>query len=516
MAEAYTSRTLREIVRIVASRFIGMTIILVIVIGGVTLASLYAPKWYRSEVQLLATPARNSGPLEASPVSTKEQVQLFVSTQRDILMSDYVLASALMKLDPEFESRNGSRWNEAGKKPWFTQEEVDRFISENGDLLRRFKSRVTVVTPGGPDATFTQTFKIRVDWPEIRQGEMADVSDTRAQAAENVYKLTKYIVKAYLTRFSILEQERAMRANEFIKNKALKTAQERLDKATKELAAYSEKLGSDLMTVSSILGLQGVDSGPSAQVTRLETQVDTNETRLIGLTQLKASIETELAKLDPTTIAVPDEVIAANLAIGEIQSRLITLQLQLNNLEPQYTGEYRKIANARDELTAGYATLQAELQKQLERTEATINILQAEQKKLKSSLQEFKSQMNRLGGEATHYQRLKQAFDTAMTLYEGEEGKWLESVRRESLAENPILVSVLDDPTWPDPADPRRPLIWLNVLVSIAGGLVLALAYAFMADHFDHTIKSVDDAERYVGTPVLASMPKLGRRIIRH
>jgi uncharacterized protein involved in exopolysaccharide biosynthesis len=372
------------------------------------------------------------------------------------------------------------------------------------------------VTPGGPDATFTQTFRIRVDWPEIRQGELADVDDSREQAAQNAYKLTKYIVKAYLTRFSILERERASRANEFIKNKALKTAQDRLDKATKELADYSEKLGSDLMTVSSILGLQGVDSGPSAQVTRLETQIDTNETRLTGLKQLKDSIETELAKPDPTTIAVPDEVIAANVAIGEIQSRLVTLQLSLNNLEPQYTGEYRKIADARDELTAGYATLQAELQKQLERTEATINILQAEQKKLQSSLIKFKSQMNRLGGEATHYQRLKRVFDTATTLYEQEERKWLESVRRESLAENPILVSVLDDPTRPDPADPRRPLVWLNVLISIAGGLVLALAYAFMADHFDHTIKSVDDAERYVGTPVLASMPKLGRRIIRH
>ena len=88
-------------------------------------------------------------------------------------------------------------------------------------------------------------------------------------------------------------------------------------------------------------------------------------------------------------------------------------------------------------------------------------------------------------------------------------------MRAEGLAKNPVLVSVFDGPTRPNPNNPRRPILWLNLLIACVGGLVLALVYAFMADHFDHTIKSVDDAERYLGIPVLTSVPKLGRGIIR-
>ncbi|MCK4602177.1 MAG: hypothetical protein KAU28_06905, partial [Phycisphaerae bacterium] len=83
------------------------------------------------------------------------------------------------------------------------------------------------------------------------------------------------------------------------------------------------------------------------------------------------------------------------------------------------------------------------------------------------------------------------------------------------LAAKPPLVSVISRPSRPAPSDPHRPILWLNVLIAVAGGLIVALIYAFTADHFDHTIKSIDDAERYLGMPVLASIPKLGRRIIR-
>jgi capsular polysaccharide biosynthesis protein len=90
------------------------------------------------------------------------------------------------------------------------------------------------------------------------------------------------------------------------------------------------------------------------------------------------------------------------------------------------------------------------------------------------------------------------------------------AVTAEKLAQNPVLVSTLDDATWPDPRLPRRPIVWLNLLVAALAGLVLALAYAFLADHFDHSIKSVDEAERYLGVPVLVSVPKISGRIISH
>ena len=174
MAETYTSRTLREIVRILASRSLGMLIILAIIIGGAWVGTAFSPRWFRSEVQLLAQPSRDTGPLETNPTSMREQVSLFVSTQREIIRSDFVLASALMKLE---EGGEVGEWNTAGEEPWYTAAQVEEYINENkhSEKLSLFKDRVRVVTPGGPDATFTQTFAIQVDWAEkAEEGEVVD------------------------------------------------------------------------------------------------------------------------------------------------------------------------------------------------------------------------------------------------------------------------------------------------------------------------------------------------------
>ncbi len=513
MAETYTSRTLRELLQIVASRFLGMVVIIIIIVGTVIAASLYAPKWYRSEVPLMATPSSLTSPLEGTTTSQREQVSLFVTTQREIIRSDYVLASALMKLESPEKAENKTKWNEAGEEPWFTDEQIEAYVSRNSRKLRRFKKRVSIVTPGGPDATFTQTFKIQVNHPEEPEKGM-DREATRQKGAEECFDLAKYIVHAYLTRYKMLEEERTKAASDFL-GTAVTTSEERLDGIIAKLADYSGELGADLVTVVSILGLQGIDSGPARVVTELETKISDLDGRLAERTALKQAIDNELAKKDRSMIAAPDEVIRSNVAINMLQQKVTMLKLDLNNLVPQYTDRYREVETRKKELEAAYQDLHDELIKQRQRVVATTALLTAEKKELKTRLNVFATRMDKLGPQSIQYGRLLKESDAATKNYEEEQERYLESVRAENLAKKPVLLSVLDIPSRPNPHEWRRPIIWLNVLVACIAGIVLSLVYAFMSDHFDHTIKSVDDAERYLGTPVISSVPKLGRRIIQ-
>jgi uncharacterized protein involved in exopolysaccharide biosynthesis len=518
MAETYTSRTLREILRIIASRFLGIVIIIAVVVGGVAVASIYAPRWYRSEVQLMATPSRMAGPLETTVTSMREQVSLFVATQREIVKSDYVLATALYLLDhPEIAPKESvKKDNGDAHKLDIKPEVIENYITEHSERLMQFEKRVSIVTPGGPDATFTQVFKIRVDWPEIRgpQGGIGSET-TRREAADDCYKLANYLVRAYKSRYQELEEQRAQAATSFIKKTALVEARKMRDKAGEELSKYSERLGPNLMTVTGIIGLQGVDSGSSSQVTGLETDISDIDSKLAKFQAMKTAMEIELVKKDYSKIAVPDEIISANIAISALQQKITALKLSLNYLRPQYTEEYRPVVNTRQELAEAYVDMRNELVKQKERTDSSIAILDSMKKELESRLKYFQDRMTLLGSESIKYEQLQKEFYSAMRNYDVEQKQLFDAIRVEGLARNPILLSILDDPSRPNAEDPRRPVMWLNILIACAAGIVLALAYAFLADHFDHTLKSIDDAERYLGTPVVSSVPRLGRRIIR-
>jgi uncharacterized protein involved in exopolysaccharide biosynthesis len=184
-------------------------------------------------------------------------------------------------------------------------------------------------------------------------------------------------------------------------------------------------------------------------------------------------------------------------------------------LLPEYTEEFQEVQTVRKQISEAQQDLIMELRKQSERTATSISMLEAQRGNLATALDKYQERMRRLGPQAVRYERFQKDLKAAIERYNDENKKYLDSVRAGNLAKDPMLVSIVDNPTHPNPNDPRRPILWLNILIACIGGLVLALVYAFLADHFDHTIKSVDDAERYLGAPVLASVPKLGRRIIR-
>jgi capsular polysaccharide biosynthesis protein len=509
MAETYTTRTLREIVRIVASRFIGMLIILVVIVGGVTFASLYSAKWYRSVVQLEASPSQSENPLESRPtgVSLASEQSLFVMTQAAIIRSNPVLATALMCLDEDMKLDS--------QKPElpFKMEEINAYISANPEEIRKLYKRVSVVTPGGPDATFTRTFKIRVDWPEKRSPATLG-GKSRQVAAQQCQQLANNVMVAYLARFTELEEKRATAAYNYLKGAPVDDAKARLDKANQAEAAYATELGADLPLVMSIIGKQGLDSGPAAQVQILEKGINLADAKLATLRALKEVINKELAKKNPADIAVPDEVIKDNSAMTVLQQSLTGIRLKLNELEPKYEDAYEPLRVCKAELAAGYQDLRVELVKQEQRISGTIAMLEAAKADAEAKLVVLRKLLGKLGGQATVYSQLQEEVLEARKNYNKENDRATEAGSAMGLAKGPRLISILSDATLPNPDEARRPIIWLNILISIIAGLVLAFIYAFISDHFDHTIKSVDDAERYLGTPVLASVPKMSGKII--
>ena len=515
MAERYTGRTLRELIRVVASRFIGMTIIIVVVVGAAAVATQFAPRTYRSQVRLMAMPSRVISPLESS-VGARDEVALFIVTQREIALSDHVLASAMMRL-------------ETGRKT-FTENQVAQWIAENAAKLQRMIASVDVVTPGGTGAAFTQTFAIRVDWSEAPRAAREPNTDSRALAAKRAQLLATYVTEAYKDRYQQLESQRTKAAADFLSSTSLAAAKAYLDKATQALEAYIKtELRADLPLVIQMysrgagaeMGIARLRTTSRQEINELKaTLADLQATRqVLGKEIVKGQTQVDKLKAgevaDFSKLVIPDVVLNANEPIKRLQGKITTLMLTLVELRTRYTEEYRTLQNARTELNENYVELVSELTRHEGRVAQEVERLEARKAALQAIADKDRADLDQLSSKVATYDRLRKDVETAQDLYNKERERVVAAVTANELSKTPILVSVLDKATQADPAAPYRPIIWLNILIAAMAAVTLAMIYAFLADHFDHTIKSVDDAERYLGVPVLASVPKLGRRIIR-
>jgi uncharacterized protein involved in exopolysaccharide biosynthesis len=587
MADTYTGRTLREVIRVVASRFLGMVIIFAAVVAAVWVATDYAPKEYRSEVPLLAEPEQ---PIELLPrpaaSSLREKIALFVDTQREIIMSDYVLASALLRLEgkeptgalpetspaetpigalgPRVEptvDQKGPEIKDEGFREW--DEAVEKYKTEHGDYLEKARKRIMVITPGGPDAAFTQIFKIRVDWPEERElAAQANLNSTK-MAADRARKIAMHVLDAYRQRYTELERRRAKEEARGYEGISLEVAQTDIDTALRKRREFIEglepEIKSNLLYMINVVGDSGLETGIASTIRETKAEVEkiaAEEKELTfymesTLTPQTAKVK-ELAPLEAEfdavegkiaennaagaeeelkgivdrirsfSLVVPDDASATSSSLRGIQDRATLLRLKLDELTTNYKYMHEAVRNAARELLNVWKTLGRDMEDQATKIREKIGKLRTGRKSKEDWL--FGDGVARKGKEevlaklvtaSLEYDHLNSRVKAAAETYNKALEKRIEAETRRRLAQSPILASIMDSPSRPDPNDPRRPILWLNVLIAGIAGLVLSLIYAFMADHFDHTIKGIDDAERYLGTPVLASIPKLGFRIVR-
>ncbi|MHC4796357.1 MAG: hypothetical protein ACYTF1_06900, partial [Planctomycetota bacterium] len=77
-----------------------------------------------------------------------------------------------------------------------------------------------------------------------------------------------------------------------------------------------------------------------------------------------------------------------------------------------------------------------------------------------------------------------------------------------------VTINIVDEAKLPDVSRPTYPRPILYTLIAAVVGLLLGVAYAFVADHFDHTLASIEEAERYLCIPVVGSVKKCGKGLL--
>jgi uncharacterized protein involved in exopolysaccharide biosynthesis len=521
---ARSERTLRELIRVIAGRFLGMLLVFLLVVAAAGVATWHAPKWYRSELQLLAKPSQIENPLDASSAGAmRDQVVLYISTLRALASSNHVLGSTLMRLEgkhtppPDMPSKT-EELLDWGVKVDAWDVLVRDYVVKNAEKVDELRERLSIVTPGGPDATFTQTLRVQVIWPEERKKAKKLGKDPQEYATQRALEILNCLTDAYRLRDDELEWKRATAAATFLKDKSLAVAKLDLDAANKAYTKFiTEKAGSDLGDMQRLTGATGggYGEGIASLATSYAGEMTTIAETIAGLASLKKSLQAQLDKKDDDAIAVSDSIMAGNPSVRALEAEILRLKLNLNGLIPRYTEDHKEVVMARAELAAARKEFRNELSKQLMRIQQKLDSDTARRDTIKGNFDTDRARLKDLGVLAAEWHGLQDARKDAQRRYISEKDGVMSALTAAELSSVSVTVTRLSDPSKADPDKPLKPVMLVNMILAVIGGLILALIYAFSADHFDHSLKSIDDAERYLGVPVLASIPKLGRRMIR-
>jgi uncharacterized protein involved in exopolysaccharide biosynthesis len=247
------------------------------------------------------------------------------------------------------------------------------------------------------------------------------------------------------------------------------------------------------------------------------TAADTEATR-----EKIAVLENQLAD-QPERITAETRIMQ-NQALSSIKAKLMELEVERSELQTIFKPGYsqlheieRKIQQAKRIIANEAAT---QIQEQSTQNNPIYQTLKSDLLQAKTALASLEGRKRELQQQVHDYRQASQHFSELE--FEAErlkrevrlnEEAYLSYVKREDEARfadamdrHRIANISVAEPTYV-PLRPVTPRKKLNVLLALVLGSSAGLAMASLAEYLDHTFQTREEVERYLGLPVLASIP---------
>jgi len=547
MNDSYGTRSLREIVRILFQHWL-MIAFIVAAGGGATywLCEYYVTPKYRSQVTLIFKRPQNRNPLSSD--SVERALEVFVKAQQQILMSDLVLARALaISGDPKLRLKWQTLWKgwqaaqaAGGDEIAAALKDVNEFLTADGqkaggvaarvdelmrqsagqEQLRRFRKSVKLETPGGEQVGMTETFTIIVERPGPRGVPGAHMNANHA---------AELVAEMYMVRYQQIQQELNDPAARLMSDVVEDfRADVSAKKKSYESFIQAEENVADITALEQLLK-SGTEQGPQIILTEVRKN-DANLFLALAKDQaVHAAILGALPKeaLEPDFIAglgdaqvsaavdsISSEFLAEDVNYVELAKTLVELEGRRARLAPQYMAASRDMQYVQESIRDLKRKMLGVIVGYVRGLEVRIAARQQQLARNRELVRENEEKLNGIHRKLAEYARLKNDFETAQKQLEKLEAERIEAITNKLRAREAVMISKLDGASVPDMNRPVAPLTGIYTAVAVAVSMLIGLALAFLADHFDHTLRSVGEAERYLGVPVLGSVKRRGRRLV--
>jgi chain length determinant protein EpsF len=419
------------------------TLLVVGVVG--TLVTLLMPKQYTAEASLVVD-LRNDpvmgvlSPGLASPG--------FMATQVEILKSDRVASRVVKMLGVERSPAAVQQWRESteAKIP------LERYFAnllQRGLVVEPLRgSNVINIAFGSPDAAFAAGAA-----NAFAQAYMDVTVELRVEPTRQSAAFLDEQTKALRTN---LEKAQA-KLSQFQQEKGIVVSDERLDQETAKYAALTTQL--------SAAQAEQVEAATRSRNSGGETSPEVLQSPAI--LSLKGQLNAAEAKLSELSIIV-----------GKNHPSRVQLDAQIAELKQQIAAESRRVSG-------GSSVIRNTSAQKVEQ--------------LKQLAEEQKQNLLALRSQRDQMAVLVRDVETAQRAYEGISGRVnMVTLEGQNTQANVRILSPAIEPYTPS-----RPKVWVNILGSLAGGLLLGALAALGLELLNRRVRDPEDIMMLPGVPIL-------------
>jgi succinoglycan biosynthesis transport protein ExoP len=189
--------------------------------------------------------------------------------------------------------------------------------------------------------------------------------------------------------------------------------------------------------------------------------------------------------------------------LQDLTVQTANLKSQYAQLSSTFTDSYPKVKQVKSQLAA----MEQSLARERERAAATVtnDYLASVRREalLLRAYQRQKEAATSVAEKSNQYNLLKRNADSDNQMYD----TLLQKVKEASL----VAKIKANNVSVVDPATPQflpvKPKILLNLALGLFLGLAIGIGIAFLQAHFDTTLKTVEEVDRFLGLPALAMIP---------
>jgi polysaccharide biosynthesis transport protein len=314
---------------------------------------------------------------------------------------------------------------------------------------------------------------------------------------EKARDIASAVVQAYLKQTFEQQFKTLSEATLFLQDEAQKL-KGKLEDSERQLQAYKEQ--------HNAVSLEGSQDIMTAKLKELNTKaIEAKNSRI----RLESDID-ELRKIPPNDTERMLQIgsVASITQVSDAHSLLVKAEADLAALQKRYLPLHPKYIAAVTQIQRFKQTLADTLRDASKILETQYAAAKESEDKLNTALQEQEKAALELSKLAIPYNTLQREVDSDKAMYDALNARIRETSVSQGIEKSPFRV--IEEPLVA--SKPAKPEVSKDMAIAFAISFALGLALIIVLDSFDDTIRSVDQAEEFLGLPALSVIPEDGGR----